>query len=213
VEHTPKLRGGGHRDIDLDPSDLADDPIEQVRRWYADAEAAGIQLPNAIALATVDEHGSPSVRHVLLRTIDARGFTFYTNRESRKGRDLAGNPRVAFAIYWRELDRQVCVTGSSAPVPDDESDAYFATRPREARIGAWASRQSSVIWGRDELMRRVEETDRRFPGEDVPRPPYWGGYLVVPDRVELWQGRDHRLHDRLSYRREGDGWTIERLSP
>ena len=203
----------GRHDEALTERDLHPDPVEQLRSWIEDAERAGVVFPEAMALATADAQGRPAVRHVLLKGLDERGLTFFTNRESRKGCDLAGNPRVAFAIYWRELDRQVCVTGSAAPVPDDESDAYFATRPRDARIGAWASRQSSVISGRDELMRRVEETDRRFPGDDVPRPPYWGGYLVVPDRIELWQGRDHRLHDRLTYRRDGDGWTIERLSP
>jgi pyridoxamine 5'-phosphate oxidase len=197
----------------LDPSDLADDPIEQFRRWYAEAETAGIALPNAIALATADLSGTPSVRHVLLRAIDDRGMTFFTNRESRKGRDLAANPRASIAVYWRELDRQVCVSGGVEPLSEEESDAYFATRPREARIGAWASRQSRPIESRQELMRAYEDADRRFPGDAVPRPPYWGGYRLVPDRIEFWQGRDHRLHDRLSYRREGNAWTVERLSP
>jgi pyridoxamine 5'-phosphate oxidase len=153
VDEPSELRTGAHRDLDLDPSDLGDDPIEQFRRWYAEAEAAGIGLPNAIALATADPSGAPSVRHVLLRSIDDRGVTFFTNRESRKGRDLAANPLASFAVYWRELDRQVCVSGTVEPLPDGESDAYFATRPREARIGAWASRQSRPIADRADLMR------------------------------------------------------------
>ena len=141
------------------------------------------------------------------------GFVFYTNHGSRKGAELSENPRAAFSIYWRELDRQISVTGDVAPVSAEESDTYFATRPREARIGAWASRQSSELTSREELMERVATFDARYQGVDVPRPPFWGGYRVAPITVEFWQGRLHRLHDRFRYERSGDGWTIRRLSP
>jgi pyridoxamine 5'-phosphate oxidase len=183
------------------------------RRWYEHAEATGIHLPNAIALATAAADGRPSIRHVLLRGFDDRGFVFYTNRESRKGRELADNSRAAFSVYWRELDRQVNVVGDVEVVSDEESDAYFATRPREARLGAWASRQSSELASREELLERFASFDARYPEEDVPRPPFWGGYRLVPLAVEFWQGRQHRLHDRFRYDREGDGWRIRRLAP
>jgi pyridoxamine 5'-phosphate oxidase len=184
-----------------------------VRRWLDEAEAAGIRLPNAIALATADADGRPSVRHVLLRGIDDQGFVFHTNHGSRKARELRENPRAAFAAYWRELDRQISVVGDVERVSDDESDAYFATRPREARLGAWASRQSSELGSRAELLERYAEFEARYPGDDVPRPPYWGGYRVLPISVELWQGRLHRLHDRFRYERDGDGWSLRRLAP
>ncbi len=184
-----------------------------VRRWLDEAEAAGIRLPNAIALATADAGGRPSIRHVLLRGIEADGFVFYTNRGSRKGRELAENPRAAFALYWRELDRQVTVSGDVDEVPDARSDEYFASRPREARLGAWASRQSEPLASRDELLERYAEAERRFADADVPRPPYWGGYRIRPIAVEFWQGRLHRLHDRVRYEREGDGWSLRLLAP
>jgi pyridoxamine 5'-phosphate oxidase len=184
-----------------------------VRRWLDEAEADGIRLPNAIALATAAADGRPSVRHVLLRGIDDRGFVFYTNHGSRKGVELAENPRAAFSMYWRELDRQVSVTGDVERVSDEESDAYFATRPREARLGAWASRQSSELPSRAELLERYDAFDARYPGDDVPRPPFWGGYRIRPLTVEFWQGRLHRLHDRFRYAREGDGWSVRRLAP
>jgi pyridoxamine 5'-phosphate oxidase len=152
------------------------------------------------------------VRHVLVKGVDDRGFTFFTNRESRKGRHLAENPNAAMAFLWRELDRQVCVTGTVASVGDDESDAYFRTRPREARIGAWASAQSRVVDSRDELERAFRATAERFP-DDVPLPPHWGGYRLAPDTIEFWKGREHRLHDRFRYTREDDGWRLERLWP
>ena len=200
-------------DLSLDIADLATEPMVQFRRWYEDAEAEGIHLVNAIALATADATGSPAVRHVLLRGFDERGFVFYTNYESRKARHLADNPRAAFALLWKELDRQVGVTGEVERTTLEESEAYFATRPREARIGAWASRQSEVLGSRAELTARFSDMDRRFPGEDIPLPPFWGGYRLVPDSVEFWQGRAFRLHDRLRYTSTSEGWLLERLSP
>jgi pyridoxamine 5'-phosphate oxidase len=207
---------GFHEDRPLDREDLLDDPVAQFTLWLDDAERAGVPLPNAMALATADGAGRPSVRHVLLRGLDDRGFSFFTNRESRKGRQLAENPHAALVFLWKLLDRQVNVTGVATFLPDDESDAYFASRPRDARIGAWASVQSAVLPGREELDERVRAFEERFAGADVPRPPHWGGYVVRPEAVEFWQGRTHRLHDRFRYTREDaapGGWRIERLSP
>jgi pyridoxamine 5'-phosphate oxidase len=201
-------------DLSLDVDDVAPDPMVQFRRWYEDAEAEGIHLVNAIALATADASGAPSVRHVLLRAFDERGFAFYTNYESRKGRELTDNPRAAFVLLWKELDRQVCVTGAVERTSKEESEAYFATRPREARIGAWASRQSTVLGSREELMAEFADADERYPGDDIPIPPYWGGFRLLPDTVEFWHGRAFRLHDRILYTRVGAGtWMMERLSP
>jgi pyridoxamine 5'-phosphate oxidase len=200
-------------DHPLELASLPSDPVAMLRRWLDDAEAKGIRLPNAIALATASPDGRPTVRHVLLRGVDDRGFVFYTNHGSAKARELAENPRAAFSIYWRELDRQISVTGDVERVSDAESDAYFATRPREARHGAWATRQSSELASRDTLMERFAAFDARYPGEDVPRPPFWGGYRIDPLTVEFWQGRQHRLHDRFRYDRGGDGWRIRRLAP
>jgi pyridoxamine 5'-phosphate oxidase len=200
-------------DQPLDLDSLPSEPVVLFRRWYEQAERAGIQLPTAMALATAAADGRPSIRHVLLRGIADRGFVFYTNHGSRKATELAENPRAAFSIYWRELDRQVCVTGDVSHVSEEESDAYFATRPREARLGAWSSRQSTELGSREELMERFAAFDARYPGDDVPRPSFWGGYLVDPITVEFWHGRPHRLHDRFLYERAGDGWTIRRLSP
>ena len=178
---------------------LPSEPVALFRRWYEDAERSGIQLPTAMALATAGANGRPSIRHVLLRGISDRGFVFYTNHGSRKGTELAENPRAAFSIYWRELDRQISVTGDVSRVSEEESDAYFATRPREARLGAWASRQSAPLAAYDHLVRRVAELEARFPGDDIPRPGFWSGYRVVPDRIELWFGRRDRLHERDLY--------------
>jgi pyridoxamine 5'-phosphate oxidase len=199
------------RPFDLDS--LPSDPVVLFRRWYEDAERASIQLPTAMALATAGADGRPSIRHVLLRGIADRGFVFYTNHGSRKGTELAENPRAAFSIYWRELDRQISVTGDVSHVREEESDAYFATRPREARLGAWSSRQSAELASREELMERFADFDAEYPGDEVPRPPFWGGYLIDPITVEFWRGRPHRLHDRFLYQRGDDGWTIRRLSP
>jgi pyridoxamine 5'-phosphate oxidase len=203
---------GFHDDEPLEREHLLEDPVEQLRAWLADAEAAGVLLPNAMALATATADGRPSARQVLLRGLDERGLVFFTNHESRKGRELAENPSAGLVFLWKEVDRQVTVTGSVEPVAEVEADAYFATRPRDAQLGAWASRQSEVIASRVDLDAAVAAADARFPAE-VPRPPYWGGYLVKPDAFEFWQGRRHRLHDRFRYEREVGGWRIERLSP
>jgi pyridoxamine 5'-phosphate oxidase len=205
----------GKPDLSLEADDLATDPMVQFRRWFEDAEAEGIHLANAIALATADARGRPAARHVLLRGFDDRGFVFFTNYESRKARHLRENPYAAFALLWKKLDRQVCVAGSIERTSDEESDTYFASRPREAQVGAWASRQSTVLESRDELMVRFVEADATHP-EAVPRPSFWGGFRIVPVTVEFWQARAFRLHDRFRYtRRDGDRdkWRIERLSP
>jgi pyridoxamine 5'-phosphate oxidase len=204
---------GAHDHGPLTRASLTPDPIEQFRGWFAAADGKGLALANAIALATADAAGHPSVRHVLLRGITDVGFVFYTNTESRKGRELATNPYASFAVLWRELDRQVTVRGRVAPIADAEADAYFATRPRDAQIGAWASRQSEPIADRTSLERAVDEMQERFAGAVVRRPPFWCGYLLTPDEVEFWQGREHRLHDRFRYTRTDTGWLIERLSP
>ena len=205
-----------HEHRALDRGDLLDDPTAMFLRWLADAEQTGIPLPNAVALATTGADERPSVRHVLLRAADERGFVFYTNHDSRKGRQLAENPRAAFVVLWRELDRQISVTGRVDRIADAESDAYFATRPRGAQIGAWASPQSAVIADRPELDGRVAQIEERFAGADVPRPPHWGGYRLAPDSFEFWQGREFRLHDRFRYEIDpaaASGWRIDRLAP
>ena len=197
----------------LDIADLDPDPVAQLRAWLTDAESSGVVLPNAMALATVGADGAPSVRHVLLRHITPTGITFFTNRTSRKARDLAANPRAACTLYWRELDRQVICRGAVSELSAGDSDAYFASRPRDAQLGAWASEQSRPLEDRVTLERRVEEARERFAGGDVPRPEHWGGYLLTPDEVECWQGRPFRLHDRFRYMRAGERWRLERLYP
>jgi len=198
----------------LSKRDLDPDPIAQFRVWLEDARSVGIRLPEAVALATVDAGGRPSVRHVLLRELGERGFVFYTIYESRKGRELDANHQAGMTFYWRELERQVCVSGAVERTSREESEAYFRTRPREARIGAWASRQSAVASSREELDARYREIDARYQGLEVPLPPNWGGYRLAPEAVEFWKGREHRLHDRFRYTRQTDGsWVIERLFP
>jgi pyridoxamine 5'-phosphate oxidase len=196
----------------MDESDLADDPIAQLRVWLDDARAA-VARPDAMTLATADTAGRPSARVVLLRGIDDRGVTFFTNRTSRKGRELARNPHAAAVVHWWELGRQVRIEGSVEETSDEESAAYWATRPRGSRIAAWASRQSAPLAGRQELAAAVAEMEARFEAEEVPLPPFWGGYRLVPDRIELWMHRDDRLHDRVVYLREAGGWRRQRLAP
>jgi pyridoxamine 5'-phosphate oxidase len=197
----------------IDVGDLDPDPVEQARKWIDDAVAADCVEANAMTLATVGADGRPSSRYVLLRGLDERGFWFFTNRESVKGRALTANPHAALTFAWLELHRQLRVTGVVEPLPDELSDAYFARRPRATQIGAWASRQSTVIPGRDALDEAMTECEQRFEGQEVPRPPYWGGYALQPDTIEFWQGRPNRLHDRIRFRRDAQAWVPERLAP
>jgi pyridoxamine 5'-phosphate oxidase len=194
-------------------SDLLPDPISMFGKWYDEASAAGLHEPNAMVVATVAADFAPAARLVLLKGVSEDGFVFYTNTTSRKGVELAGNPRCALLFPWHPLERQVRVDGTAAPLSRDAVDGYFAVRPRGSQLGAWASHQSHVVSGRDELQAAYDEADRRFAGADVPTPEEWGGYLVHPESVEFWQGRPGRMHDRLVYRRTPDGWRTERLAP
>ncbi|HEY6069243.1 MAG TPA: pyridoxamine 5'-phosphate oxidase [Gaiellaceae bacterium] len=192
---------------------IASDPLEQFRRWYADAGSAGIRAPHAMALATASADGAPSVRMVLLKSFDGDGFVFFTGYASRKAGELEENRRAALLFHWDPLGRQVRVEGSVARVPTEESDDYFATRPRGAQLAASASVQSSVLAGRAQLDDRIEEIRAAHEGHDIPRPEHWGGYRLTPTSYEFWQHRDDRAHDRLRYRRDRGRWLVERLAP
>jgi len=223
----------GLRRAELDP-----DPIAQFRKWFEQAagtraggnfrryciniykalflaETSSVPLEvNAMTLATADRDGRPSARIVLLKGVDSRGFTFFTNYDSRKGHELAENPRAALTFYWSSQERQVCVAGDISKLPESESEAYFRTRPRGSRIAAWASRQSAVLPNREALEAEWKQLEAKYPGENVPKPPYWGGYVLSPIRIEFWQGRPSRMHDRFRYTKQANGaWLIERLSP
>jgi pyridoxamine 5'-phosphate oxidase len=194
--------------------DLAKNPFRQFEQWFAEAEAAKIVEPNAMTLATADRTGRPAARTVLLKAVDGRGFVFYTNYESRKGRELADNAQATLLFPWIAMERQVIAEGKVTRVSREEADAYFHSRPRASQLAAWASPQSTVVAGRAVLEESYRVVEKKYEGREVPLPPHWGGYRLEPATVEFWQGRRSRLHDRLRYRRDpGNDWVVERLAP
>ena len=195
-------------------TDLEADPMVQFAKWFQQALGAGLTEPNAMTLATADRQGRPSARIVLLKGTDARGFIFFTNYESRKGHELAENPNASLVMYWAELERQVCINGSVGRISREESEKYFDSRPKGSRLSAWVSSQSKPIGNRGDLEKQLIEVAAKYSGNDVPTPPYWGGFCLTPERIEFWQGRPDRLHDRFEYAKQPDGrWVIQRLSP
>lgn len=199
--------------LGLREEDAGTDPVALFRSWLQAALAVGIPEPNAMVLATADAAGAPSARTVLLKGVDDRGFVFFTNYASRKGQDLAANPAAALVFPWIAVGRQVTVRGTAHTLDDADSDTYFSTRPRGSQLAAWASRQSEQLAGRDDLDTAMADAVERFSGREVPRPPHWGGFRLVPAQIEFWQGRADRLHDRLRFQRVGDAWAVERLWP
>ncbi|GAA0627440.1 pyridoxamine 5'-phosphate oxidase [Streptomyces crystallinus] len=215
TDHDPAAMRRQYRTTLLDEADLAATPMAQFARWFKEAVTAGLHEPNAMVVATATPDGSPSTRTVLLKAYDDRGFVFYTNYASRKARELAANPRLSLLFPWHQISRQVIVTGTAARVPREETEAYFRTRPHGSQLGAWASPQSAPIASRTELTSRYEELVARYPeGTEVPLPPEWGGFRIVPQAVEFWQGHENRLHDRLRYvPASPESWRVERLAP
>jgi pyridoxamine 5'-phosphate oxidase len=199
--------------IGLAESELAPDWLEQFQRWFGEVAALQLPEPNAMVVATADGDGRPNARTVLLKSVDERGFVFFTNYESVKGRELRANPYASLVFPWHAVGRQVRVAGAVDPVERTETEAYFATRPRESQLGAWASAQSTVVADREALDDAYGQMEERFGDDEIPPPPHWGGLRIAPDAVEFWQGRTGRLHDRLRYRRSVDGWVVERLAP
>ena len=197
----------------LDKAGVDPDPIVQFHEWFENAVEADLHEPNAMILATATTDGKPSARTVLLKGYDDRGFVFFTNYEGRKAGELEVNPTCALLFYWGELERQIRIEGRASRLSSEESDAYFAGRPRGSRLGAWASEQSHPVEDRSILEERVRALEAEYEGREIPRPPFWGGYRVEPDTIEFWQGRENRLHDRIVYHRSGRGWKIVRLQP
>lgn len=203
-----------YRSGKLSKEEMADHPVTQFRHWFEEALTADLHRANAATLATATADGAPSARMILLKDFGERGFAFYTNYRSRKARELIANPQAALVFWWGPLERQVRIEGTAERVSEKMSDAYFAQRPRESQIGAWASSQSAIVGTRTELERKREAIKTKYEGREVPRPPYWGGFRLRPKTVEFWQGRAGRLHDRLRYRRTDEGvWRVERLAP
>lgn len=193
--------------------DLAKEPFRQFEKWFQEAEAAKVPEPNAMVCSLATKDGRPSSRIVLLKGLDGRGFVFFSNYESRKGRELSENPRASLLFPWISMERQIVVEGVVTKLTREESDAYFHSRPRGSQLGAWVSQQSSIVPSRTHLDEALKQVEQKYAGKEVPMPPYWGGYRVAPETVEFWQGRRNRLHDRLRYRRDKNEWVIERLAP
>jgi pyridoxamine 5'-phosphate oxidase len=211
---TRRVSDSNQADHHIEVSDLDPDPFNQFAEWYDAALESGLPEANAMVVATATRDGEPSARTVLLKGYDEQGLVFFTNYESQKGRELAENPRVAVVFYWQPLGRQIRVSGDIQRVSQEESFEYFRTRYRGSRIGAWASRQSEPLSTRQELLDRVRELEERYADDDIPLPPHWGGYRVIPDMFEFWESRESRLHDRFRYTSQSDGtWTIQRLQP